>query len=96
MHQYRCPGVFHQGQGGSIVNVISVEAEIIRTNDLAYGTASGALATFRQKVGTALALHGIRAIRVNCVSLGTSDTSRYDISYVGTPEPLFGTNGWTP
>ena len=68
----------HQGQGGSIVNVISVEAKISRANDLAYATASGALATFTHKAGKALAPHGIR---VNGVSPGTSDTSRNDILY---------------
>ncbi len=67
-----------QGHGGSIVNVISVEAKISRANDLAYATASGALATFTHKAGKALAPHGIR---VNGVSPGTSDTSRNDILY---------------
>ncbi len=67
-----------QGRGGSIVNVISVEAKISRANDLAYATASGALATFTQKAGKALASHGIR---VNGVSPGTSDTSRNDALY---------------
>ena len=67
-----------QGQGGNIVNVISVEAKISRANDLAYATASGALATFTQKAGKALAPHGIR---VNGVSPGTSDTSRNDALY---------------
>ena len=67
-----------QGQGGSIVNVISVEAKISRANDLAYATASGALATFTHKAGKALAPQGIR---VNGVSPGTSDTSRNDVLY---------------
>ena len=67
-----------QGHGGSIVNVISVEAKISRAKDLAYATASGALATFTHKAGKALAPHGIR---VNGVSPGTSDTSRNDILY---------------
>jgi len=66
------------GQGGSIVNVISVEAKISRANDLAYATGNGALATFIQKGGKALAPHGIR---VNGLSPGTSDTSRNDILY---------------
>ena len=70
--------MLHQGQGGSIVNVVSVEAKISRANDLAYATASGALATFTKKAGKALAPHGIR---VNGVSPGTSDTSRNDALY---------------
>ena len=61
-----------------IVNVVSVEAKISRSNDLAYATASGALATFTQKAGKALAPHGIR---VNGVSPGTTDTARNDALY---------------
>ena len=67
-----------QGQGGSIVNVVSVEAKISRPSDLTYATSSGALATFTKKAGKALAPHGIR---VNGVSPGTSDTSRNDALY---------------
>ena len=70
--------LLRQSQGGSIVNVISVEAKISRANDLAYATASGGLATFTQKAGKALAPYGIR---VNGVSPGTSDTSRNDALY---------------
>ena len=67
-----------QGHGGSIVNVISVEAKISRENDVAYATASGALYTFTAKGGKALAPHGIR---MNGVSPGTTDTSRNDAMY---------------
>ena len=67
-----------QGDGGSIVNVISVEAKIARAADLAYATASGALYTFTQKAGRALAPKGIR---VNAVSPGTTDTARNDALY---------------
>lgn len=70
--------LMRQGTGGSIVNVISVEAKISRATDLAYATASGALATFTKKAGKALAPHGIR---VNGVSPGTSDTARNDPLY---------------
>ena len=70
--------LLRQGQGGSIVNVISVEAKISRPTDLAYATASGALYTFTRKAGRALAPHGIR---VNGVSPGTTDTSRNDALY---------------
>ena len=67
-----------EGHGGSVVNVISVEAKISRPTDLAYATASGALYTFTQKAGRALAPHGIR---VNGVSPGTTDTARNDALY---------------
>ena len=67
-----------QSGGGSVVNVISVEAKIARAADLAYATASGALYTFTQKAGRALAPHGIR---VNAVSPGTTDTARNDALY---------------
>ena len=70
--------LMRQGQGGSIVNVISVEAKIGRDNDLAYATASGALYTFTARAGRALAPYGIR---VNAVSPGTTDTSRNDALY---------------
>jgi NAD(P)-dependent dehydrogenase (short-subunit alcohol dehydrogenase family) len=70
--------MLRQGKGGSIVNVVSVEAKISRPTDLAYATASGALATFTHKAGKALAPYGIR---VNGVSPGTSDTSRNDALY---------------
>ena len=67
-----------QGGGGSVVNVISVEAKIARAADLAYATASGALYTLTRKAGRALAPHGIR---VNAVSPGTTDTARNDALY---------------
>ena len=70
--------LLRQGQGGSIVNVISVEAKISRDNDVAYATASGALYTFMAKGGKALAPLGIR---MNGVSPGTTDTSRNDALY---------------
>ncbi|MBQ12008.1 MAG: short-chain dehydrogenase [Planctomyces sp.] len=70
--------MMRQGGGGSIVNVISVEAKISRPTDLAYATASGALYTFTTKAGRALAPHGIR---VNGVSPGTTDTARNDALY---------------
>ncbi len=75
-----------QGGGGSVVNVISVEAKIARATDLAYATASGALYTFTARAGRALAPHGIR---VNAISPGTTDTARND--------PLYGyprSQGW--
>ncbi len=67
-----------QGGGGSVVNVISVEARIARSADVAYAVASGALYTFTGKAGRALAHHGIR---VNAVSPGTTDTARNDALY---------------
>ena len=67
-----------QGGGGSVVNVISVEAKIARAADLAYATASGALYTFTRRTGRALAPEGIR---VNAVSPGTTDTARNDPLY---------------
>lgn len=67
-----------QDGGGSVVNVISVEAKIARASDVAYAVASGALYTFTSKAGRALAPHGIR---VNAVSPGTTDTSRNDALY---------------
>ena len=70
--------LIRQGQGGSIVNLLSVEAKISRPNDLAYATASAALYTFTQKAGRALAPHGVR---VNGVSPGLTDTSRNDPMY---------------
>ena len=70
--------LLRQGGGGSIVNVISVEAKIGRATDLAYATASGALYTFTKKAGRALAPHGIR---VNGISPGTTDSARNDSLY---------------
>ena len=67
-----------QGQGGSIVNVISIEAKISRDNDVAYAVASGALYTFTAKGGRSLAPYGIR---MNAVSPGVTDTSRNDALY---------------
>ena len=67
-----------QGGGGSVVNVVSVEAKIARAADVAYAVASGALYTFTRKAGRALAPHGIR---VNAVSPGTTDTARNDALY---------------
>lgn len=64
--------------GGSVVNVVSVEAKIARAADVAYAVASGALYTFTRKAGRALAPHGIR---VNAVSPGTTDTARNDALY---------------
>ena len=70
--------LIRQGGGGSIVNVISVEAKISRATDLAYATASGALYTFTKKAGRALAPQGIR---VNGISPGTTNTARNDSLY---------------
>ena len=70
--------LLRQSGGGSIVNVISVEAKISRATDLAYATASGALYTFTKKAGRALAPDGIR---VNAISPGTTDTARNDSLY---------------
>ena len=70
--------LLHQGQGGSIVNVSSVEAKLTPVNDCAYATASGALYTFTSVVAKEVASHGIR---VNCVSPGTTDTARNDSLY---------------
>ena len=67
-----------QGGGGSVVNVISVEAKIARAADVAYAVASGALYTFTSKAGRVLAPRGIR---VNAVSPGTTDTARNDALY---------------
>ncbi len=65
--------LLRQAQGGSIVNVISVEAKISRANDLAYATASGALATFTHKAGKALVLQR-RFLKL--VSFGAEIASR--------------------
>ena len=73
-----------QGGGGSVVNVISVEAKIARAADVAYAVASGALYTFTGKAGRALAPHGIR---VNAVSPGTTDTARNGRALRLSPEP---------
>ena len=70
--------LMRQGQGGSIVNVSSVEAKLTPVNDCAYATASGALYTFTSTVAKEVASHGIR---VNCVSPGTTDTARNDGVY---------------
>ncbi len=67
-----------QKQGGSIVNVSSVEAKLTPANDCAYATASGALYTFTAIAAKEAAPHGIR---VNCVSPGTTDTARNDSVY---------------
>ena len=67
-----------QGQGGGIVNVSSVEAQMTPVNDCAYATASGALYTFTRIVAKEVAHQGIR---VNCVSPGTTDTARNDSLY---------------
>ena len=76
-----------QGQGGSIVNLGSIVARIGRANDVAYATACGAIDTFTQRAGKALAPHGIR---VNSVNPGTTDTARNDPQY-GYPR----TQAWT-
>ena len=68
-----------QGQGGSVVNISSVEAKLTAVNTCAYATASGALYPFTAIVAKEVAPpHGIR---VNCVSPGTTDTSRNDSLY---------------
>ena len=70
--------LLRQGQGGSIVNVSSVEAQMTPADDCAYATASAALNTFTAIVAKEVAGRGIR---VNCVSPGTTDTSRNDSRY---------------
>ena len=70
--------LIRQGQGGSIVNLGSIAARIGRVNDVAYATACGAVDTFTQRAGKALAPHGIR---VNAVNPGTTDTARNDVQY---------------
>ena len=70
--------LLHQGHGGSIVNISSVEAKLTPVNDCAYATASGALYTFTAIVAKEVAPRGIR---VNCVSPCTTDTSRNDSLY---------------
>ena len=80
--------LLRQGQGGSIVNVSSVEAKLTPVNDCAYATASGALYPFTAIVAKEVASHGIR---VNCVSPGTTDTARNDSLY-GYPRGDLWTN----
>ena len=70
--------LLRQGQGGSVVNVSSVEAKLTPPNQCAYATASGALYPFTAIVAKEVAPHGIR---VNCVSPGTTDTARNDNLY---------------
>ena len=79
--------MLRQEQGGSIVNVSTVEASLTPVNDCAYATASGALYPFTHVVAKEVAPHGIR---VNCVSPGTTDTARNDSLY-GYPR----TEVWT-
>lgn len=67
-----------QGEGGSVVNISSVEAKLTRPSGSAYATASGALYTFTAIVSKEVASNGIR---VNCISPGTTDTSRNDSLY---------------
>ena len=67
-----------QGQGGSVINVSTVEAKLNPVNDSAYATASAALYTLTAIVAKEVAPQGIR---VNCVSPGTTDTARNDILY---------------
>ena len=67
-----------QDQGGSIVNISTVEAKLTAVSNCAYATASGALFPFTAIVAKEVAPHGIR---VNCVSPGTTDTSRNDSLY---------------
>ena len=70
--------MLQQGEGGSIVNISSVEAKLTRPNGSAYATASGALYPFTAIVAKEVASQGIR---VNCISPGTTDTSRNDSLY---------------
>ena len=70
--------LLRQKQGGSIVNISSVEATMVPANDCAYATASAALYPFTIIVAKEVAPRGIR---VNCVSPGTTDTARNDSRY---------------
>ena len=70
--------LLRQGQGGSVINVSTVEAKLTPVNDSAYATASAALYTFTAIVAKEVAPQGIR---VNCVSPGTTDTARNDNLY---------------
>ncbi len=79
--------LIRQDHGGSIVNLGSIVTRIGKANDVAYATACGAIDTFTQRAGKALAPHGIR---VNAVNPGTTDTARNDSQY-GYPR----TQAWT-
>ena len=70
--------LLRQGWGGSIVNISSVEGKLTPANGSAYSTASAAIYPFTQIVAKEVAPKGIR---VNCVSPGTTDTSRNDSLY---------------
>ena len=70
--------LLRQEQGGSVINVSTVEAKRTPVNDSAYATASAALYTLTAIVAKEVAPQGIR---VNCVSPGTTDTARNDIIY---------------
>ena len=67
-----------QGDGGSIVNISSVEAKLTRPTGSAYATVCAALHTFTATAAKEVAHQGIR---INCVSPGTTDTSRNDSLY---------------
>ena len=70
--------LLRQGQGGSIVNVATVEAKLTPVNNTAYASASAALYTLTAVVAKEVAPRGIR---VNCVSPGTTDTASNDGLY---------------
>lgn len=60
-----------QGQGGSIVNILSVAAYCGMPNLVAYSSTKGALSTLTKNVANAVRRH---RIRVNGVNLGWTDT----------------------
>lgn len=63
--------MIRQGEGGSIVNIASIEAENAAPNHSHYEASKGGLLMFTRASARELGQHGIRA---NCVSPGLIDT----------------------